>query len=196
MRTLHLLLFLGVVLLCGCRKAMVQDGRIKPLSESNFFADGMTARQPVPGTVAQGELESDTAFYQGETNGRLVTGFPMPITQELLNRGRERFEIYCAVCHGRTGAGNGMIPQRGYPAPPTYHQDRLRKAPPGYLFGVITRGYGVMYSYADRVTPADRWAIVAYIRALQLSQNSRWDDIPVEQRGELVKPGQSGPPPR
>ncbi len=183
-----LLLFLQ----CGCRKAMVSDGRIKPLEESKFFSNGTTARQPVLGTVARGELHEDTAFFDGEVNGRLVTGFPMPVTKPLVERGRERFDIYCSVCHGRTGAGNGMIPQRGFPSPPTFHQDRLRNAPPGYFFGVMTHGYGVMYSYADRVSPADRWAIVAYIRALQLSQNARWNDIPVEERGKIEQPGPAG----
>ena len=171
---------------------MVSDGRIKPLEESKFFSNGTTARQPVLGTVARGELHEDTAFFDGEVNGRLVTGFPMPVTKPLVERGRERFDIYCSVCHGRTGAGNGMIPQRGFPSPPTFHQDRLRNAPPGYFFGVMTHGYGVMYSYADRVPPADRWAIVAYIRALQLSQNARPNDIPVEERSKLEQPGATG----
>ncbi|MCX6967151.1 MAG: cytochrome c [Verrucomicrobia bacterium] len=178
-------LLLVALLFCGCRKAMVEDGHIKPLEESHYFANGTTARTPVEGTVPRGQLQEDTAFYQGEIAGRLVTGFPMRITKELLTRGQERFDIYCAVCHGRTGAGNGMIVQRGFPAPPTYHQKRLRDAPPGYFFGVITRGYGVMYSYADRVPPADRWAITAYIRALQRSQDARWNDVPEAERKEL-----------
>ena len=174
--------------LCSCRKAMVEDGHIKPFEQSRFFSDGTTARAPVAGTVARGQLDSNTAFSRGELNGRLVTGFPMPVTKALVERGRERFDIYCSVCHGRTGEGNGMIPQRGYPAPPSYHQTRLRDAPPGYLFGVITHGYGVMYSYADRVSASDRWAIVAYIHALQLSQNAVWNDVPLNQRSHLEQP--------
>ena len=174
-----------LLVLAGCRKGMVEDGRIKPLEESHYFANGMTARPPVEGALARGQLEADGAFYQGETEGHLVTGFPVPITRELLERGRERFDIYCAACHGRTGEGNGMIVQRGFPAPPTYHQARLREAPPGYLFGVITRGYGVMYSYADRVPPSDRWAVAAYIRALQRSQSAGWNDVPEADRARL-----------
>jgi len=171
---------------------MQDDGRIKPLQESRFFADGSTARQPVAETVARGELahQADTVFFQGERNGHLVAAFPgrvAPITRATLARGRERFEIYCAVCHGRTGEGNGMIVQRGFPAPPSFHGERLRAAPPGYLFAVMTRGYGVMYPYADRVSASDRWAIAAYIRALQLSQNARLDDVPLEDRKELEK---------
>ncbi len=166
---------------------MQTDGRIKPLQESDFFADGSTARRPVAGTVARGALHEDTAFWQGERDGRLVTGFPEPVTLETLARGRERFNIFCAVCHGRAGDGEGMIPQRGFPAPPTFHQERLRAVPPGYLFGVMTRGYGVMAPYADRVSVADRWAIAAYIRALQLSQNARLDDVPPENRELLEK---------
>ena len=179
-----LLLGLGIA---GCRPAMEDEGRIKPLQESSFFADGGTARQPVAGTVARGALKENSAFWQGEEAGRLVMTFPQPVTLERLERGRERFEIFCAVCHGRTGAGDGMIVQRGFPAPPTLHQERLRNAPPGYLFGVMTRGYGVMASYADRVPAEDRWAIAAYIRALQLSQDARLDDVPPENREALEK---------
>ena len=186
-----ILLALLLSALCGCRKGMVEDGRVKPLEESNFFHDGTTARAPVEGTVARGGLESDSAFSRSEVHGRLVAAFPMPVTRPLLKRGQERFEIFCSPCHGRTGAGDGEIARRGYPAPPTYHQPRLRDAPPGYLFGVITRGYGVMYSYADRIQPADRWAIVAYIRALQLSQNATWNDIPLNQRDALGSPPQA-----
>jgi len=181
-------ILLAAFFLCGCRKGMVENGRVKPLEESQFFRDGATALPPVEGTVARGQLQSDTAFFQGEINGRLVTGFPIAITKPLLERGRERYEIFCSVCHGRVGDGNGMVPQRGFPPPPTYHQPRLRNAPPGYLFGVITHGYGVMYSYADRVPAADRWAIVAYIRALQLSQNAVWNDIPLDRRTAQGKP--------
>jgi len=167
-------LLLIFLLLCGCRKGMVEDGRIKPLQEA--------ARMPVEGTVARGQLNIDN----GEIDGRLVTGFPMPITKEILERGQERFNIYCAPCHARTGAGDGMIVQRGFPPPPTYHQKRLREAPMGYFFGVITRGYGVMYSYADRVSPEDRWAIIAYIRALQRSQNATWNDVPETEQHKIT----------
>jgi mono/diheme cytochrome c family protein len=109
----------------------------------------------------------------------------MPITRAVLDRGRERYDIFCAVCHGRTGEGNGMIVQRGFPSPPSYHITRLRNAPPGYLYYVITNGYGVMYSYASRVQPADRWAIVAYIRALQLSRDGTLNDVPPDERAKV-----------
>ncbi len=174
--------------LAGCRRGMEIDGRIKPLQESKFFPNGSSARQPVEETVARGELNEDTFFHQGEVDGRLVVSFPEPVTLATLKRGRERFDIYCAVCHGRTGEGNGIVVERGFPAPPTYHQDRLRQAPVGYLFGVMTRGYGVMYPYADRVSPEDRWAIVAYIRALQLSRNAHLGDVPPDKRKELGQP--------
>ncbi len=120
----------------------------------------------------------------------LITEFPIPITRAVLERGQERFNIYCSVCHGRTGEGNGMIVQRGFPPPPSYHIDRLRKAPVGHLFDVMTRGYGVMYSYASRVEPSDRWAIAAYIRALQLSRHATLDDVPADERAKL----ENGPP--
>ena len=187
MKYRHLMIILiGTSFLLGaCRKGMVEDGRIKPLEESHFFPNGMTARSPVDGTIPRDGSIGDSAYFQGEANGRLVTGFPRPFTKDLVERGQERFDIYCAACHSRTGDGNGMIVQRGFPAPPTYHQQRLREAPPGYYFGVITRGYGVMYSYADRVAPADRWAVIAYIRALQRSQDARWNDVPEAEMAQL-----------
>ena len=110
---------------------------------------------------------------------------PMPVTREMLDRGRERFDIFCAVCHGQTGEGNGMIVQRGFPPPPSYHIDRLRQAPVGHFYDVITHGYGIMYSYANRVSVEDRWAIAAYIRALQLSHNARADQLPPGERAKL-----------
>lgn len=182
------LMLAGVCMLGGCRKAMVEDGRIKPLEESRNLPDNQSARLPVPGTVARDALDADPVFFQGEVAGRLITGFPMELTPKLLAEGRERFDIYCSVCHGRTGQGNGMIPQRGFPAPPTFHQQRLREAPPGYFFGVITRGYGVMYSYADRLPPMQRWAVTGYIRALQRSQNASLNDVPPGERSRLEKP--------
>src|SRR5436190_311661 len=157
----------------GCRRDMFQQPSSKPLATSDFFrADYMASRPLVAHTVARGHLEADQAFYRGKIGTNLVTTFPIPITRETLERGRERFEIYCAPCHGRTGAGNGMIVQRGYPAPPSYHIDRLRKAPPGHVVDVINRGYGIMYSYGERIDATNRWAIAAYIRALQLSQSA------------------------
>jgi cytochrome c553 len=170
----------------GCRRDMFSQPSEKPLERNSFFQDNNMASRPLPAhTVARGQLNGDEAFYTGKIGANLVTDFPMPVTREVLLRGQERFNIYCAPCHGRTGEGNGMIPQRGYPAPPSYHIDRLRTAPVGHFYDVITRGYGVMYSYASRVEPEDRWAIVAYIRALQLSHNAKISDVPEQQRAQL-----------
>ena len=161
----------------ACRQDMYNQPKAKPLSQSEFFKDGMNARPLPPNTIAQGGSRDETAFFTGLTHGNYVTQLPMKLTSELMTRGRERYDVYCAVCHGATGAGNGMIVQRGYPPPPSYHIDRLRQAPIGHFYDVITSGYGVMYSYAARVTPGDRWAIAAYIRALQLSRNAKPTDL-------------------
>lgn len=170
----------------GCRRDMFQQPSERPLERSDFFRDNEMASRPLPPhTIARGQLEEDTAFYTGKVGTNLVTTFPFPITREVLVRGQERFDIYCAPCHGRTGEGNGMIPQRGYPPPPSYHIDRLRAAPVGHFFDVITHGYGVMYSYGSRVEPADRWAITAYIRALQLSREAKVSDVPGQERAQL-----------
>jgi len=175
-----------VFALTGCRRDMFSQPSEKPLERSAFFRDNQMASRPLPAhTVARGQLNDDEAFYTGKIGARLITQFPMPVTREMLRRGQQRFDIYCAPCHGRTGEGNGMIPQRGYPAPPSYHTDRLRTAPVGHFFDVITHGYGVMYPYASRVEPADRWAIAAYIRALQLSRDAKITDVPNDDRAQL-----------
>ncbi|MDB6021408.1 MAG: quinol:cytochrome c oxidoreductase monoheme cytochrome subunit [Pedosphaera sp.] len=174
-----------VAVICGCRPDMYNQPRNNPLSASDFFANGAGSRPLVPGTIARGQLEEDRVFYTGKIGTNLVTEFPMPVTLATLNRGRERYDIYCSVCHGLTGDGKGMIVQRGFPMPPSYHIDRLRQAPVGHFFDVMTQGYGVMYSYASRVEPADRWAIAAYIRALQLSHDARIGDVPNNARIKL-----------
>ena len=175
-----------VVFVTGCRRDMFNQPYSKPLRKSDFFQDNHMASRPiVPHTVARGQLQADQAFYTGMVGSNLVADFPFPVTREVLERGRERFEIYCAVCHGRTGEGNGMVVQRGFPPPPSYHIDRLRQAPVGHFFDVMTHGYGVMYSYAERVEPRDRWAIAAYIRALQLSHDAKLTDVPPDQRAQL-----------
>ncbi len=187
-RSVAILYLLSSILLLstGCRRDMFLQPSEKPLGRSTFFRDNEMASRPLPAhTVARGQLDQDEGFYRGMIGTNLLTQFPMPITREVLSRGQERFNIYCAPCHGRTGDGNGMIPQRGYPAPPSYHTDRLRAVPVGHFFDVITRGYGVMYSYANRVEPADRWAIAAYIRALQLSHDAKISDVPNEDRAQL-----------
>ena len=188
MKSLCFRAFLGVVILVtftACRPDMFNQPKANPLRESDLFPDGAASRPIPPHTVARGFLNEDEALYTGMIGTNLVTEFPFPITRQMLERGRERFEIYCAVCHGRTGDGNGMIVQRGFPAPPSYHIDRLRDAPVGHFYDVMTRGYGVMYSYASRVEPKDRWAIAAYIRALQLSRHARLADVPPDQRAQL-----------
>jgi mono/diheme cytochrome c family protein len=151
---------------------MVDQQKIKPLAENGFFADERGSRAPPPHTVARGQLREDEQFFTGKIGNELAATLPMPVTHTMLERGRERFDIYCAVCHGPAGDGNGIIVQRGFPQPPSFHEQRLRDAPVGHFFDVMTNGYGVMYSYASRVTPEDRWAIAAYIRALQLSQHA------------------------
>jgi len=159
--------------------------RYKPLEPSTFFDDGRSARPVIAGTIARGHLKLDEGFYTGKVNGVELAAFPFPITRAVLDRGRERYNIYCTPCHDRTGDGQGMIVQRGFPPPPSYHIDRLRQAPAGHFYSVITNGYGTMYSYASRITPEDRWAIVAYIRALQLSQQAKVTDLSDDDRRQL-----------
>ncbi|HYM59350.1 MAG TPA: cytochrome c [Thermoanaerobaculia bacterium] len=179
------LLMLGA--LTACRQKMAVQPTYKPLAESDFFADGMSARPRIPGTVARGELVVDPFLETGKINGQEGDGYPFPITAKILDRGQERFDIFCAECHGRLGDGNGMIPSRGFRRPPSYHTDRLRSMKTGYLFDVITNGFGAMPSYAVQVPVRDRWAIIAYIRALQLSQNATINDVPAGKRDDLAK---------
>ena len=180
---------LPALLFTGCRRDMFQQPSEKPLEKSEFFRDNNMASRPlVVHSVARGHLNDDEVFYTGKMGTNLVTTFPIPITRDVLQRGQERFEIYCSPCHSRTGDGNGMIPQRGYPTPPSYHIDRVRQAPVGYFFDVITHGYGVMYPYAARIEPGDRWAIAAYIRVLQTSRNARISDVPDLARSQLEVP--------
>jgi Cytochrome C oxidase, cbb3-type, subunit III len=162
----------------GCRLDMHVQPKYLPYAPTSFFGDGRSERQPVPGTIARGQLKLDDLLYTGMENGAEASRFPFPITQADLERGRERFNIYCTPCHDYTGSGNGMIVQRGFPHPPSFHTDRLRQAPVGHFFGVMTNGFGRMYSYADRVDVGDRWRIAAYIRVLQLSRNATQADVP------------------
>jgi hypothetical protein len=164
---------------------MQDTPKAKTFRPSRFFDDRMTARPLVAGTVPQGELADDELLYNGALNGQLATVFPFPITREVLARGQERYNIFCAPCHSRLGDGDGMIPQRGFRHPPSYHIPRLRNAPVGHFYDVITHGFGSMYDYADRVAPRDRWAIIAYIRALQFSENATLADVPEPERSQL-----------
>ena len=176
--------FLGV-LMAGCRLDMHIQPKYRALDPSTFFNDGRAARPVVPGTVAHGELRTDELLYAGKINGQVANVFPFPITMKDLKRGQQRFNIYCSPCHDFTGSGDGMIVQRGFPPPPSYHTERLMKAPVGHIFDVITNGYGTMYSYAARVSPKDRWRIAAYIRALQLSEDAPLSDVPPKELKKL-----------
>lgn len=174
-------------LLAGCRQDMHNQPKYTPLRSSEFFADGRSARAPVPGTVARGELREDVVFYTGKTGNEFAAQLPMPVTLALLERGQERYNIYCAPCHARTGNGFGVVVQRGFRRPVSFHDPRLRAAPPGYFFDAMTRGFGAMSDYSAQISPEDRWAIAAYIRALQLSQHAALQDLPPVQREELMK---------
>ncbi len=173
------------LLLSGCTRdhkkvqwiSMWNDSRVKPLEASPFFANGSSSQAPVAGTVARGQLQDNDALYTGRSGGKLVATFPIPITEDVLKRGQERYNIYCAPCHGRDGRADGMIVRRGFTPPPDYRIARLRNAPAGHFYDVITNGYGVMFSYASRVKPNDRWAIAAYIRVLQGSQPGAPPDV-------------------
>jgi mono/diheme cytochrome c family protein len=180
-----LIVVVALLGLSACRQDMHDQPKYIPLRESTFFADGRSARPVVPGTVARDQLHDDALLYTGKVDGADATVFPFPIDERVMARGRERFDIYCSPCHGRTGAGDGMIVRRGYRPPPSLHVDRLRLAPAGHFFDVITTGFGAMPDYAVQINAVDRWAIVAYIRALQLSEHATVADVPADQRGAL-----------
>jgi mono/diheme cytochrome c family protein len=164
---------------------MHDQPRYKPYAKSDFFGDERSARPQVEDTVARGQLRDDLRFYAGKEGTQPVGEIPVPITVKLVRRGQERYRIYCTPCHGQLGRGDGMVVQRGYRRPPSFHIDRLRQEKAGYFFDVITSGFGAMPDYAAQVAPEDRWAIVAYLRVLQLSQNAKLDDLPPERRAEL-----------
>jgi hypothetical protein len=178
----------SVLAFAGCENTLRQDmanqPRQNPLSPAKIFPDGRSERPPIENTVARGSLEDDALLVPKDSNV-----FPVPITAELLERGRERYGIYCTPCHGLQGDGNGMVALRGMKHPPSYHQDRLRQVPHGYIYDVITNGFGSMYGYSAQVPPRDRWAIVAYLRALQLSRNVKVAELPAELRGKFTAGG-------
>jgi hypothetical protein len=167
----------------ACRIDMHVQPRQNPLSRSDFFADQRSARPPVEGTVARGQLHEDTYFYTGKIGNNPGDAMPFPVTKQVLDRGRERYNIFCAPCHSRVGDGNGFVPSRGFARqPPSFHIVRLQKAPLGYFYDVMTEGFGIMPDYASQIPPQDRWNIVAYVRALQLSQNATMADVPAGQK--------------
>ena len=165
---------------------MDSQPKYKAQGQSRYFADGAAMRVPVAGTVARGELRADDAYYRGlKSDGTPIPFIPIPVTAALLERGQERFNIYCSPCHSRAGDGRGIMVTRGYVPPPTFHDDRLRKIEDGYIFNVITNGIRNMPTYRYQVPVEDRWAIVAYVRALQRSQNATLEDIPTELRKDV-----------
>jgi hypothetical protein len=173
----------ALTLTAACRIDMHVQPRQNPLSHSDFYPDQRSARPPVEGTVARGDLRADTYFYTGKIGANPGDVMPFLVTKEVLERGRERFNIFCAPCHSRLGDGNGFVTSRGFARkPPSFHIARLEKAPLGYFFDVMTEGFGIMPDYASQIPPRDRWSIVAYVRALQLSQNASMADVPVGQK--------------
>ena len=176
---------LAAVVSLGCRQDMHDQPKYIPLRESAFFSDSRSARPIVEGTVARGHLHDDELTYTGKMDGKDAAVFPMAIDARVMARGRERFDIYCSPCHGRTGQGDGMVVRRGYRHPPSFHQDRLRDAPVGHFFDVITNGFGAMPDYAAQIRAEDRWAIIAYVRALQLSEHATLADVPASERDRI-----------
>jgi hypothetical protein len=178
-------LLILLILLSSCRQDMHDQPRFRPLRASQFFEDGRSARPLVSGTVARGRLQEDEHFSTGKVAGQPVDRFPFPATRQVLDRGRERYNIFCAPCHDRLGHGEGMVVRRGFRRPPSFHTDRLAQASAGHFFDVITSGLGVMPDYAAQIPPGDRWAIIAYVRALQLSQRASLADVPAAERPAL-----------
>ena len=195
MKRSSLCALVGAVALLGgaCRQDMHDQPKAKPQSKSTFFVDGRTGRLPIDGTVARGQLREDDHLYRGKVGGKFVATFPFPIDAAVMERGRDRYNIFCAPCHGTTGLGNGMVVQRGHKVAASHHLERLRNEVPGYWFDVITNGFGAMYGYASQVPVNDRWAIAAYVKALQLSRNATIEDVPEAERAALLS--SSGPAP-
>jgi mono/diheme cytochrome c family protein len=189
-----LVLGLAAAAAAGCRQDMHDQPKYKAFRPSDFFGDDRSARPLVEDTVARGQLRADAAYFTGKQGTMPVDVLPVAVTPALLRRGQQRYGIYCTPCHGQTGRGDGMVVQRGYRRPPSFHIDRLRNEKTGYFFDVITSGFGAMPDYAAQVTVADRWAIVAYLRALQLSENARLEDVPADRRDALASPSPAPSP--
>jgi hypothetical protein len=171
----------------GCRQDMHDQPKYQPLEASDFFADGRASRPLPPGTVARGQLNDDEHLYSGKSGKKFADALPFAVSPALLARGQERFNIFCSPCHGRLGDGDGMVVRRGFRHPPSFHIDRLRQAPVGYHFDVITNGFGSMQDYSAQIPVKDRWAIIAYVRALQLSQHATLGDVPEAERKQLER---------
>jgi hypothetical protein len=171
--------------LSGCRQDMHNQPKYIPLRSSEFFPNGRSAQDPVPGTVAHEPLQEDSFFYTGKIGGKEQDRFPFPVTEQVMQRGRERYDIYCSPCHSRVGDGNGMIVKRGYRQAANFHLPRYLSQPVGHYYDVISHGWGAMPDYAAQIEPADRWAIAAYIRALQQAQTGTANDVPADQRSNL-----------
>jgi mono/diheme cytochrome c family protein len=187
----------ALLVLCGagCRQDMHDQPKYRPYRPSAFFADGRDVRPLVADTVARGHLDDDTLLSTGKLGDKFADVLPFAATADVLQRGQERYNIYCSPCHDRTGGGGGMIVLRGYRRPPAFHIERLRQQPLGYFFDVITHGFGVMPNYAQQIPPQDRWAIVAYVRALQLSQHAELIDVPAAEQARLASSTAAAPAP-
>lgn len=185
---------LCLLLLPACRQQMAEEGRQRPYEPSPVFEDGRSARPVVPGTVARHQVPAGTPFATGRTAEGHVEALPFPLTAEVLQRGRQRFDIYCSPCHGRLGMGDGMVVQRGFRRPPSYHIERLQQAALGHFFEVMSKGLGAMPDYSTQIPHADRWAIAAYVRALQVSQAARLADLPPAERERLQQQAAAPPP--
>jgi hypothetical protein len=180
-------IILTVLLFAACRQDMHDQPRYEPLESNAFFNDGRASRPRVEGTVARGHLKTDAHLFTGKVGGQLVRTFPFPVTDSVMVRGEECFNIFCTPCHDKLGNGNGLVVQRGMRQPPSFHIERLRNEPVGHFYDVITNGLGSMYGYSGRLKPEDRWAVVAYIRALQLSQNISIDAVSEQARQKLLE---------
>ena len=189
-RLLPLVAAASALLIGGCRQGLYNQQKLKPLRPSALFSDGSSARPLPAGTVPRGFLREDRVLWAAQgPDGKFVTEIPVPVTKALLLRGRERYEIFCSPCHGRTGDGTGMIVQRGFKRPASFHVERLRNERIGYFFDVVTNGFGVMPDYRTQIPIADRWAIVSYVRALQLSGHATIEEVPPSERGRLEGAG-------
>jgi mono/diheme cytochrome c family protein len=184
--------FFCLLLAAGCRQDMHNQPKYRPLRSTEFFRDGSSARPLVEGTVARGTLQEDEAFFTGKIGTALVTELPFAIDDAVLARGENRYNVFCTPCHDATGSGKGMVVQRGYRPPPSLHDERLRAAPPGHFFDVMTNGFGAMPDYRAQIAPRDRWAVVAYIRALQLAHRVSTSDVPGGDPTKVPRPAPGG----